>query len=327
MSSNEPSSPKEALICVVGPTAVGKTALAVELARRFGGEVVNADSRQVYRGMTIGTAKPTREESSAIPHHLVDILDPPESFGLGLFLEYADAALRDIRGRGRLPIVCGGSGQYVWALAEGQRVPAAPPDPEFRAALEAEAERLGAGALHRRLAMVDPVRAKALDARNVRRVIRALEIHHVTGRLPSELGTELRTELRPLAAQSDNALLLGLTMPRNALYRRIDERVDRMMVDGFLREVEELAAPGILPGPMDSPGYRELGQYLGGKLSLEEAVERTKTQTHRLARRQYAWFKPSDSRIQWLDAANPALPERAAEAVFQFLKRQPPVIQ
>ena len=134
--------PTEPLVCVVGPTAVGKTALAVELARRFGGEVVNADSRQVYRGMTIGTAKPTEAERAAAPHHLVDILDPPESFGLGLFLEYADSALSDIRGRGRLPIVCGGTGQYVWALAEGQRLAAVPPKPEFRAELEAEAERV-----------------------------------------------------------------------------------------------------------------------------------------------------------------------------------------
>ncbi len=321
MLDNEASGRNEPLICVVGPTAVGKTALAIELARRFGGEVVNADSRQVYRGMTIGTAKPAAEEMAATPHHLVDILDPPESFGLGLFIEYATEALRDIRGRGRLPIVCGGTGQYVWGLAEGQQLAAVPPDPGFRAELEAEAERVGSEALHQRLAAIDPARSAVLDARNVRRVIRALEIHHVTGRLPSEL--------QPVAARTENALVLGLTMPRNALYQRIDERVDRMMADGFLREVEELRAAGFptTAGPLNSPGYRELGQYLDGELSLEDAVEKTKTQTHRLARRQYAWFKPSDPRIQWLDAADPGLLQEAVETVSLFLNHQRPVIQ
>ena len=321
MTTNEPTPKNSPLICVVGPTGVGKTALAVALAGRLDGEVINADSRQVYRGMTIGTAKPTDEERSAAPHHLVDILDPSESFGLGLFLEYAGEALRDIRGRGRLPIVCGGTGQYLWALAEGQRIPVAPPDLEFRVGLEAEAERLGADALHQRLAEIDPARAAALDARNVRRVIRALEIHHVTGSLPSEM--------QPVAARLADVLVLGLTMPRDALYRRIDERVDRMMEDGFLREVENLASDGFPmgEGPLDSPGYRELGQYLDGALTLESAVERTKTQTHRLARRQYAWFKLSDPRIRWLGADGPALVERATEAVSEFLSSTPPVIQ
>ena len=321
MRDNEASGQNEPQICVAGPTAVGKTALAVELAKRFGGEVVNADSRQVYRGMTIGTAKPTAEEMAVGPHHLIDILDPPENFGLGQFLERANDALRDIRGRGLVPIVCGGTGQYVWALAEGQQLAAVPPDPEFRAALEAEAELAGAEVLHERLAAVDPARAAVLDPRNVRRVIRALEIHHVTGRLPSEL--------QPVSAQAENFLVLGLTMPRDALYRRIDERVDRMMADGFLREVEDLRAAGfpMNVGPLNSPGYRELGQYLDGEMSLEEAVERTKTQTHRLARRQYAWFKLSDPRIRWLDADDPGLGERAADAVSEYLNGPHPVIQ
>ena len=321
MNDNESASPCEPLICVVGPTAVGKTALAVTLGLRFGGEVVNADSRQVYRGMSIGTAKPTVEEQVAVPHHLVDILEPPESFGLGIFLEYADDALRRIRGRGGLAIICGGTGQYVWAVAEGQRVSAVAPDLELRAELEAEAARLGAGALHRRLAAVDPVRAAALDARNVRRVIRALEIHHVTGRRPSELS--------PVAARKRNVLVLGLTMERKALYQRIDERVDRMMEEGFLQEVEELMAAGLRMGvgPLDSPGYRELGQYFAGEMSLEEAVQRTKTQTHRLARRQYAWFKLADTRIHWLDSSDPSLGERAAEALAEYLKSGAPVIQ
>ena len=322
MTADEPASPCASLICVVGPTAVGKTALAVELARRFDGEIVNADSRQVYRDMTVGTAKPTTRERAAALHHLLDIIDPPEPFGLALFLERASEALGDVRSRGRLPIVCGGTGQYVWALAEGQSVPAVPPDPEFRAALEAEAGSLGVDALHRRLAAIDPTRAAALDARNVRRVIRALEIHHATGRLPSEFANGKESP-------GVRALVLGLTMDRRALYQRIDERVDLMMAEGFLREVEELAASGVPfgHGPLDSPGYRELGQHLAGELSLEEAVARTKTQTHRLARRQYAWFKLSDPRIHWLDAGDPSVGELAAVAVSSYLSPEGPVIQ
>ena len=256
-----------------------------------------------------------------VRHHLVDIMEPPESFGLGLFIEYATEALRDIRGRGRLPIVCGGTGQYVWALAEGQRLAAVPPDAEFRAALEAEAELAGAEELHRRLAAIDPVRAEELDARNVRRVIRALEIHHVTGRLPSEA--------RPEPTGESDALVLGLTMGREELYRRIDERVDRMMEEGFLQEVEGLKAAGYRmgEGPLNGPGYRELGLYLDGAMSLEEAVERTKTQTHRLARRQYGWFRHSDPRIRWLDAGEPSLVERATEAALAFLSRKTPVVE
>lgn len=310
------------LICVVGPTAVGKTALAVALAQRLDGEVINADSRQVYRGMTIGTAKPTDAELVSVPHHLFDILDPSESFGVALFMDLAGKALGEIRERSRCPIVCGGTGQYIWGLVEGQIVPPAPPDPQFRLKLEGEAEAFGAGELHRQLAAIDPARAAALDARNVRRVIRALEIYHITGRLPSEF-------LAARSAAAGNSLVLGLTMPRDLLYRRIDERVDRMMREGFLAEVKALVDAGyeMGEGPLASPGYRELGRFLAGELSLQEAVSRTKTQTHRLARRQYTWFKPSDSRIQWLDASEPGLPDKAAALVVSFLESQPPVIQ
>ena len=201
-------------------------------------------------------------------------------------------------------------------------MPAVPPDDRFRADLEAEAGEIGAEELHRQLAAVDPARAAALDYRNVRRVIRALEIYHVTGRLPSEF----LSSGEPLVG---NSLVLGLTMPRDLLYRRRDERVDRMIRDGLLAEVKALAGAGyeMGEGPLASPGYRELGKYLAGGLSLEEAVARTKTQTHRLARRQYTWFKLSDPRIQWLDASEPGLPDKAAAMVVSFLESQPPVIQ
>ncbi len=320
----EGTSPQQPVICVVGPTAVGKTALAVALGQVIGGEIINADSRQIYRGMTIGTAKPSPEELATVPHHLLDIIEPPEPFGVVLFLEQATAVIHEIAERKRLPIICGGTGQYVWGLVEGQSIPAVPPDPEFRAEMEAEAERVGAFNLHLRLAAIDPVRAAALDPRNVRRVIRALEIQRATGRKPSEIGTAKKPSV--------NAFVLGLTMPRDALYRRIDKRVDRMMSEGFLEEVQSLEEAGhpMGKGPLASPGYRELGHYLQGTLSLEEAVARTKTQTHRLARRQYTWFKPCDPRIRWLDASEPDLHDTAVGIVTSFLENlenRPPVIQ
>ena len=309
------------LIAIVGPTAVGKTRLAVELCLRFGGEVINADSRQAYRGMDIGTAKPTPEELARAPHHLLDILEPPEHFGLGTFLPLAQEAAADIAARGKLPMVAGGTGQYVWALLEGQTVPAVPPDPELRVSLEQVAEEEGAEALHQRLRQVDPARADALDARNVRRVVRALEIYHATGQKPSELGHD--------GAGPGDYLVIGLTIDRKALYQRIDDRVDAMMHAGFLAEVGRLAQAGYSmgQGALDSPGYRELGLHLSGELSLEDAVSRTKTQTHRLARRQYTWFKLSDPRIHWLDAAGLDVSEQAAELVSAYLSEIKPMVQ
>ncbi len=306
---------------IVGPTAVGKTRLAVSLAQRFTGEIINADSRQVYRGMDIGTAKPTLSERASAPHHLVDFIDPSESFGLAVFLDLAKRAADEIGDRGHLPIVAGGTGQYVWGLLEGKGVPRVPPDPAFRRALEQEAEADGGQALYRRLQEVDPARAATLDPRNVRRVIRALEIHQATGNKPSGLSTDKDF--------SFNSLVVGLTMDRKALYRRIDERVDRMMDDGLLAEVETLAATGYPPGqgPLGSPGYREMGLYLSGQLSLDEAVQRTKTQTHRLARRQYNWFKLNDPRIHWLDASGSGVDQEAAELVAAFMDADSPVIQ
>ena len=309
------------VVAVVGPTAVGKTRLAISLARRFNGEIVNADSRQVYRLMSIGTAKPTLAERAEARHHLVDLLDPNESFGLGLFLKLAHDAIGDIATRGRLPIVSGGTGQYVWGLLEGRQVPEVPPDPAFRQRLEQMAAEGGGEALHARLQEVDPYRAAVLDPRNVRRVIRALEIHQATGRKPSNMG---KGEAPPFPT-----LVIGLTMERQELYRRIDDRVDDMMAEGLLEEVRELAAEGYAPGQgaLGSPGYRELGEYLSGLTSLEEAVARSKTQTHRMARRQYTWFKPGDPRIHWLDADAEHLEERAAALVASFLESNPPVLQ
>ena len=306
--------PKQApVLFIVGPTGVGKTRLAVALAQRFQGEIVNADSRQVYRHMDIGTAKPTAVERRKAPHHLLGLLDPDQIFGLGSFLPLAGRAIAEIRDRGRLPMVVGGTGQYIWALLEGWDVPQVPPDPDFRLTKLAELEQDGPLALHQELRRKDPRRAAELDPRNARRVIRALEVHSSTGRPASDFVRRSG----PMPA----TFVLGLTMDRRELYRRIDERVDGMVTDGLEEEVRRLAAMG-LPmgqGPLASPGYVEMGQYLKGDISLSEAVQRTKFRTHRLVRRQYTWFKLRDPRITWLDAAAPDLEKSAAAEVKAYL--------
>ena len=313
--------PPISLVAIVGATCVGKTRLAVSLAHRLHGEIINADSRQVYRGMDIGTAKPTPQERSLAPHHLLDLLQPDQNFDLGSFLSLARDLIPGIQARNQLPMVVGGTGQYVWALLEGWAVPVVPPDPEFRQAKLLEAQSKGGWALHRELEKIDPQRAAELDPRNLRRVIRALEIHHTSQLAPSQF--------RKRAPTSVNALIIGLRLDREELYRRIDARVDGMVTAGLVEEVQRLADLGyrIGLGPLASPGYREVGQYLAGEISLPEAVQRTKFQTHRLARRQHGWFRANDPRIRWLEADDPLLEERAGALIADFLSDGSPVLQ
>ena len=295
------------LVAVVGATATGKTALAIELARRLDGEIVNADSRQVYRGMDIGTAKPTAAEQAAAPHWLLDAASPDEPFTLAIFLDMANAALAGVWARGRLPIVAGGTGQYVWALLEGWRVPRVPPDRVLRAELEERARREGAAALLEDLRAIDPESAGTVDPSNARRIIRAIEVTRATGRPFSEW--------RKKDAPSFDVRIIGLRMEREALYRRIDARVDGMMAAGLVDEVRRLNAAGFScdMASMSSIGYREVCAHLRGELTLAEAAARIKTETHRLARMQHTWFREDDSRIVWLDADAADLVERAIE--------------
>ena len=285
------------LIAIVGPTATGKTALAVALARAIGGEIVGADSRQVYRRMDIGTAKPTPEERALVPHHLLDVVDLDEPFSLAQYLELATEALEDIWARGRQPLLVGGSGQYVWALLEGWTVPRLPPQRELRRPLEERAKRDGGEALHRELARVDAQAAAGIDPRNVRRVIRALEVFQATGR-PISFWQEK-------APPGWDALILGLTCTRDELYRRIDARVDAMMEAGLVDEVRGLLAMGYSPAlpSMSGIGYREVCQHLAGELDLPTTVARIKAATHRLARQQATWFRRDDPRIRWIDVS------------------------
>ena len=307
------SSGSHPLIAIVGPTAAGKSGLALQLAQRFGGEIVNGDSRLVYRHMDVGTAKTSPEELSRVPHHLVNIADPDEPYSLALYLDQASQAIRDIHSCGRLTFLVGGTGQYIWALLEGFSAPQTPPNPSLRAELHRLADEEGSENLWSRLREVDPDSASRIDHRNVRRVARALEVYMETG-VPF-------SQARRRQTPPYQSLIIGLTLERKALYERIDRRVEAMFAAGWPEEVARLLEMGYsteLPA-MSSLGYREVASYLAGEMSLDEAKERIKTATHRFARSQYAWFKLKDPRIKWLDAGDEERLEEAIRLVEEFL--------
>ncbi|MBI4296118.1 MAG: tRNA (adenosine(37)-N6)-dimethylallyltransferase MiaA [Chloroflexi bacterium] len=302
------------LVAIVGPTAVGKSQLALHLARRFGGEIVNADSRQVYRYMDIGTSKPAVGERSRVRHHLIDIIDPDQSFSLAEYQALAYAAINDIQSRRRLPVLVGGSGQYIWAVLEGWQIPRVVPNAALRHSLESRAALSGKEALFQELTEVDPVSARKIGPHNLRRIIRALEVFQATGVPISRLQ---KKEPPPY-----DTLISGLTMERGELFHRIDRRVDKMVKEGLVAEVEKLLQMGYdynLPA-MSSIGYRQLAMYLRREISLPEAIERIKFETHRYARQQYDWFRLTDKRIHWFDVDTRL--ESAVEAlVTDFLGR------
>ena len=285
------------VVAVVGPTAVGKTELAVLLAERLGGEIISADSRQIYRGMDIGTAKATPEQRSRIPHHLLDVTTPDRVLSLAEYQRMAMDAIAEIHARDRLPLLVGGTGQYVSAVLEGWRIPETPPDLELRAELEAAAQSDGPGALHARLEALDPEAAARIDYRNVRRVIRVLEVCLVMGRPISQMQTKAPP---PFAV-----VRLGVTRPCPELYARINGRVDRMIEAGLVIEVQRLLDAGYgweLPA-MSGLGYRQIGQYLRGELGYEEAVELIKRRTRRFVQQQYNWFPLDDPETTWVNPA------------------------
>lgn len=303
------------LIAVVGPTATGKTRLSLDLAQVVDGEIVNADSRQVYRYMDIGTAKPTKDELVCAPHHLIDIVDPDQDFNLAIYLEQATEAIEDIFDRGKTPLLVGGSGLYVWGLLDGLRIPHVPPDRKLRDELEFEVKLKGPHALHERLREMDPDAADRIDPRNIRRTIRALEVCIKSGVPFSQLVSK--------EVPTFPFLILGLNGDHELLYQRIDSRVDRMIEQGFVEEVRELIDRGYsldLPA-MSSVGYKQIGAHLQGALSLEESIQKTKYETHRLVRHQGAWFKASDSRINWFDIAE-EYTEDAVRQVEDFCRSE-----
>lgn len=281
------------LIVILGPTAVGKTGLAIELAQIIGGEIINADSRQIYRYMDIGTAKPTPQQRRQVPHHLLDMVDPDETLSLAQYQQMAYAAIEAIHERARVPVLVGGTGQYITAVVEGWTVPEIPPNPALRAELETFAAEHGAETLYSRLREVDPAAAENIDYRNVRRVIRALEVYQESGQPISELQRKKPPDY-PI-------LQIGLTLDRSELYNRADRRVDEMIAHGFVDEVRWLLDKGYdrtLPS-MSGLGYRELAAHLLDGIPLAEAVAATQIATHDFIRRQYTWFRGHDSGILW----------------------------
>jgi tRNA dimethylallyltransferase len=303
------------LVAIVGPTGVGKSRLALHLASLFHGEIVSADSRQVYRYLDIGTAKPSPQELSQVFHHLISITNPDDDFGLAQYQALAYQAIEDIQSRNRFPFLVGGSGLYVWAVLEGWQIPKVSPDLEFRYNLEKRASDAGIDEIYRELSRVDPVAAQKIDRRNVRRVIRALEVHNKAKTPFSQLGYK--------EAPALNSFIIGLTADRAEIYRRTDQRVDDMMARGLVTEVENLSKMGYyfnLPA-MSGIGYRQIGQFLKGELRLEVAKQQIKSETHRFVRHQYAWFRLKDERIHWFDIEHQGVTE--IEGVLaEFIKSQ-----
>ena len=302
------------LVAIVGPTAVGKTALALRLADDLDVEVVSADSRQVYRGMDIGTAKPTRQERARVKHHLLDVVDPDEPFTLAQYQDLAYAAIDGAQLQECLPLLVGGTGLYVRAVLEGFSIPRVEPDERLREELYATAATEGYEALHRRLQGLDPVAAERIDGRNVRRVVRALEVCLQTGKPISSLQQASPPPYRMLQ--------IGLTMPRDFLYQRIDQRVECMLSSGLVSEVRSLVEQGYsekLPS-MSGLGYRQVCSYLSGDVSLAEATALTKQQTRRFVRQQGNWFREDDPGIIWYDASEPASVEPILARLRRFLE-------
>lgn len=283
------------LLVIVGPTAAGKTSLSLDLAGTLDAEIISADSRQIYRRMDIGTAKATPAELARAPHHLIDIVDPNQVLTLAEYQALAYRAIEDVSARGRLPTLVGGTGQYVAAVLEGWRIPEVAPQPELRAELEAQAAEEGSEALHARLAGLDPTAAARIDHRNVRRVIRALEVCLTTGQRITELQAKHPPPYRVFE--------IGVTRPRPVLYERIDHRVDAMIAAGLVEEVRRLVDAGYgwdLPA-MTGLGYRQIGQYLRGEVTLDEAAALVKKGTRRFVQQQYNWFRLNDPSIRWVD--------------------------
>lgn len=312
MSRTRSTGKPQPLIVILGPTAVGKTGLALDLAERINGEIIGADSRQVYRYMDIGTAKPTTEQRARVPHHLIDFLDPADNLSLARYQSLTCAVIDDIHTRARIPLLVGGTGQYISAITEGWSIPEVPPDEALRTELEAFAAQYGAIALHTRLLLLDKESATRIHPNNVRRVVRALEVYYVTGQRISELQ---RKQPPPYTI-----LELGLDLERQTLYERADKRVDAMIERGFIDEVRDLLARGYdhaLPS-MTGLGYLQLAAHLLDGVSLTDAIHETKIATHRFIRRQMTWFRGHDNGILWHNVGQ-IEPFKIIEQVIRWL--------
>jgi tRNA dimethylallyltransferase len=300
------------LVVILGPTAVGKTEISIQLAERFAGEIVSADSRLFYRGMDIGTAKPSAEDRERVPHHLIDVADPDEIWSLALFQTEANKAIRDIYLKQHLPFLVGGTGQFIRSIIEGWSVPPVEPNPRLREALTLLSKKIGPTQLHNKLTILDPQAARNIDPTNVRRTIRAMEVIYSTG---------IRfSEQRKSGDIQYNSLIIGLTCPRVDLYQRIDERISSMIAAGFVEEVRQLLDRGYsaeLP-TMSAIGYSEIAAFIQGRITLEDAITLMKRRTRDFVRRQANWFKESDPQIHWFTTGKETV-DAMGELIFNWL--------
>lgn len=306
------------LLVVTGPTATGKTALGAALARLLDGEVVGADSMQIYRGMDIGTAKPTAAEMGGVPHHMIDVADPSESFSAARWAAMASACVDDILARGRVPVVVGGTGLYIDALLRRADFAAAPGDSGLRARLEAEYDALGGEAFRRRLAEVDPARAEKLAPGDKKRLVRALEVFRLTGETITAHDERSRREPPRYTSMK---VALDFT-ERERLYERIDRRAAQMFADGLADEVRGLLAAGLSERctAMQAIGYKETAAYLRGETSLDEAIERVQRESRRYAKRQLTWLRREEG-VRWLRWENAPDIRAARQIATEFSAR------
>lgn len=288
-------SDKPKIIAVCGPTASGKTWLGIEIAKKYGGEIISADSMQIYKGLDIASAKPTTAEMQGIPHHLIDFLDRGTAFSAADYVKLADEKIRDILGRGKLPVIVGGTGLYIDSLLDNVSFSEVKSDEEYRRKLYEYAQKMGNEALYGRLAEADPEAAESIHMNNLVRVVRALEVIHVTGRKFSELKAESRRAESPY-----DSLILGLnTSSRETLYERINQRVDEMTESGLVEEACMLWQAGGMKTAANAIGYKELIPYFENNMTLDECIDRIKQETRRYAKRQLTWFRRND-RIEWI---------------------------
>ncbi|MBT2681458.1 tRNA (adenosine(37)-N6)-dimethylallyltransferase MiaA [Bacillus sp. ISL-35] len=305
---------KQKLIVLIGPTAVGKTKLSIELAKKYNGEIISGDSMQIYKGMDIGTAKISPEEMEGIRHHLIDVKDPDESFSTAEFQDMVREKIHEISGRGKMPMIVGGTGLYIQSAIYDYHFTETPSDPDFRHRLEKEAEEKGPEALHGKLEIVDPESASRVHPNNIRRVIRALEINHCTGKTAGELQANQSPELMY------NNAIIGLTMERELLYNRINRRVDLMMEQGLLDEVKYFYDKGLKEcQSIQAIGYKELYEYFDGKVTLSEAIENLKQNSRRYAKRQLTWFR-NKMNVEWFDMSESNDAEKKFAEISKFIE-------
>jgi len=304
---------KERLLVIIGPTAVGKTRLSIELAHKYNGEIISGDSMQVYKGMDIGTAKISSNEMQGIPHHLIDIKEPNEPFSAAEFQERANKTIADIHRRGKLPIIVGGTGLYIQSVIHDYQFSEAQSDPAYREQLENEIAEKGIDQVMNKLRSIDPESAERIHPNNVRRVIRALEIYHCTGMTMSQQLLGQPDEMKYETA------LVGLTMDRDKLYDRINQRVNLMVEQGLLTEVESFYKSGLRNcQSIQAIGYKEVYECLGGKISQNEAIESIKQNSRRYAKRQLTWFR-NKMAVEWFDMTDTENFSKKRDEISEFI--------